>query len=387
MPYIVTIIHGTWARKATWCQSNSPFAESIREHLGPDTEIDTFNWSGRNNHPSRHQASLQLGAKLREQALNPNAKLILVCHSHGGNIALYALRDPELRQAVAGVVCLATPFFVASERSLDRTDENVIMATPMILFMAPFIWIAIEYISNWSTLIPFVVIGIALLVLVVVLFDTVLRRLQRVAKETAAQMALPSLKSARLLLIRSPGDEASLALSVAKFLSYATVQTYFLGKAGLMRIDNHLAYVLRQFQTFRLFAILVVIVTAVANRLHPIVPSYVLLAIIFTLILLSQEIREDVKNWLMVILSSGMWIVVLLLSLVLVVPLGVHLAVVNLFLDLAAEPTPLGKWEIRLLSTPGSTFSASHPPPMAHAVYTNPEAVSFSCDWIKTLPD
>jgi hypothetical protein len=106
------------------------------------------------------------------------------------------------------------------------------------------------------------------------------------------------------------------------------------------------------------------------------------------LLVCNQEARKDVGNLLGMILSVGIWIVVIFLSLLLIVPLGVHLAVVNLLLDLAAEPTPLGKWEIRLLSLPGSTNSQPrHPPPIAHAVYTNPEAVSFICDWIKALPD
>lgn len=41
-------------------------------------------------------------------------------HSHGGNIALYALRNRDVAAAVAGLVTLATPFIVITARPLER---------------------------------------------------------------------------------------------------------------------------------------------------------------------------------------------------------------------------------------------------------------------------
>jgi hypothetical protein len=48
----------------------------------------------------------------------PDARHVVIAHSHGGNVALYALKDPELRSQIAGVVTLATPFFTARDRNL-----------------------------------------------------------------------------------------------------------------------------------------------------------------------------------------------------------------------------------------------------------------------------
>ena len=73
----------------------------------------------------------------------PDAKLVLVCHSHGGNVALHALQDEELRGAVAGVVCLATPFLIAARRELDDEDFDYIglAATLLLLAMAGVVFV------------------------------------------------------------------------------------------------------------------------------------------------------------------------------------------------------------------------------------------------------
>jgi len=60
-------------------------------------------------------------AKQLEETLAefPEAEHHLIAHSHGGNVALYALRNPTLCDRTASVVCLATPFIHAGARPIE----------------------------------------------------------------------------------------------------------------------------------------------------------------------------------------------------------------------------------------------------------------------------
>lgn len=49
----------------------------------------------------------------------PSAKHILIGHSHGGNVALYALREPLVANAVKRLVLLGTPFLTVRPRTFD----------------------------------------------------------------------------------------------------------------------------------------------------------------------------------------------------------------------------------------------------------------------------
>ena len=163
----------------------------------------------------------------------PDAKLVLVCHSHGGNVALHALQDEELRGAVAGVVCLATPFLIAARRELDDEDFDYIglAATLLLLAMAGVVFVPLfmagvgPLVGGWVSV---AVVGVLLAIAVI---DRLLRfagarfvakiasgvvdRLLRFAAKMVQQMALARMDPARLLIIRSPGDEASSTLAAA----------------------------------------------------------------------------------------------------------------------------------------------------------------------------
>src|SRR5262245_23588981 len=45
-----------------------------------------------------------------DRETRPDARRFIVAHSHGGTVALLATRNAALRAALAGVVCLSTPF-------------------------------------------------------------------------------------------------------------------------------------------------------------------------------------------------------------------------------------------------------------------------------------
>src|SRR6266571_3231628 len=96
--------------------------KTIGDAVGGAVEFAQFNWTGKNKHSDRVSAGQQLELLLRERlAALPGSKHFLVCHSHGGNVGLMALRDPYIQERIAGVVCLNTPFVHAYRRSLATT--------------------------------------------------------------------------------------------------------------------------------------------------------------------------------------------------------------------------------------------------------------------------
>jgi hypothetical protein len=399
MRYVITTVHGTWARKADW-MACSALAQKIRTQLGPGTEITPLIWSGHNNHPARRKASLCLEEHLRKQVHDyPGAKLVLVCHSHGGNVALHALQDPELREAVAGVVCLATPFLIAAERKLDTGDFYYIgapISVPLIVMSA---WSA-QLFDGWAELTALLAL-VLIMTMAAVFFSAQVSRLRRFAAEMVRQMALPSMDPARLLIIRSPGDEASSTLAAAQLLCFSTARVYLWGKTRIQRLEERLG----RFSRWKslatgvgalMLAVTFLSISAGAITTWPIPPGwprFVLLSLGIAFWAVSAwafwvwwDARLGVVL-LQVVLSIVMWALVLLLSIALIVPFGPHLALANVFLDMTAEATPLGRWEVHQVPPRGPDGSSGDLPPMAHSVYTNDKAIALACDWIMALPD
>lgn len=116
---IVTLVHGTFARKAEWCQPNSPLRKELETAFGPAC-TSVFEWSGSNSHFARLVAATKLEQHLRDSlAQHPSANHFIVAHSHGGNVSAYALRDEELQKKIRGLICIATPFIRCTERDLN----------------------------------------------------------------------------------------------------------------------------------------------------------------------------------------------------------------------------------------------------------------------------
>lgn len=115
--FVLTLVHGTWARGAAWMQSDSPFRVMIEEELcalgaASVTVISDFEWSGLNRHEDRREAALRLRCRLQQiLTQHPNAFHFLIGHSHAGNIILRAIsRWRRLQETLCGAICIATPF-------------------------------------------------------------------------------------------------------------------------------------------------------------------------------------------------------------------------------------------------------------------------------------
>jgi pimeloyl-ACP methyl ester carboxylesterase len=123
---VITLVHGTFGAKSKWANMGSKFANRLIEAFPSDkVEIHRYPWSGANTQNARRLSSVKLKQQLIEQhARNPGASHFVVAHSHGGNIALYALDDNEIQNRIHGVVCINTPFITF----LTRHTRNLIGA-------------------------------------------------------------------------------------------------------------------------------------------------------------------------------------------------------------------------------------------------------------------
>ncbi|CAD6532877.1 hypothetical protein LMG27952_02669 [Paraburkholderia hiiakae] len=112
------LVHGTFARDSEWTRENSFLTRELLLLEPGGVTIGKFVWSGKNRHDHRILASAALRERLAsEAAARPNERILIVAHSHGGNIAMSAVDGvPEHQRA--GIVCLGTPFCHVRCRSI-----------------------------------------------------------------------------------------------------------------------------------------------------------------------------------------------------------------------------------------------------------------------------
>jgi hypothetical protein len=116
---VVVLVHGTFACKAPWTMKDSEFCRAMRREFGPNPILCRFQWSGKNTHEERRAAGDQLAADLEEiVSANPQVKIFLITHSHGGNVVRYAVRG-DVQSWVPGIVSLGAPFFEAVPRDTE----------------------------------------------------------------------------------------------------------------------------------------------------------------------------------------------------------------------------------------------------------------------------
>lgn len=121
-PYVVVLVHGTFAQGAPWTQPGSMLRRQIEAEVSQKdrrkVEFEVFCWSGENSHTERRRAAIALSRRLRQLRLaRPNAYLFTISHSHGGNVVLRALNSSKrLRELVSGAVCISTPYLMLKPR-------------------------------------------------------------------------------------------------------------------------------------------------------------------------------------------------------------------------------------------------------------------------------
>jgi hypothetical protein len=106
---IVILVNGTvWLTRPSWTQDDSHLVDNIGKTI-PGVGVLRFDWCGRNSTPSRLDAADGLKEEItRIQREFPTSAIIVVAHSHGGNVLCWASSIIDKR--IHGALYINTPF-------------------------------------------------------------------------------------------------------------------------------------------------------------------------------------------------------------------------------------------------------------------------------------
>jgi hypothetical protein len=142
--FVIFLVHGTFAPFARWTKSDSPLCRHLQDRLR-DAVFIRHEWSGSFTQRARRRASDELREKLKESyKSHPGAHHYVIGHSHGGNIALYAIDDEDQHAPLKGIVCINTPFIVA----IRRNTQN---------FVLPFIYMLAAWLGTATVTVAFLI--------------------------------------------------------------------------------------------------------------------------------------------------------------------------------------------------------------------------------------
>jgi hypothetical protein len=350
----------------------------------------------------------------------PDATHIIVAHSHGGNVVLMALRDPpNLRERISGVACLATPFIAARDRNIGRHAWAILKKGSVIgLFLlgglfiqSLFMWYFLKNKNDptFDKLLLWNMVYAAACGLVVSVILLLRNRIREHASKLRRELASCPLERSQLLIIRSPADEASGALAFFQFLSEATVRFFLFGESLYVNVEallkepgKLLRIGINGFLAFVAFALLSWFILYFSDSLWLIIPAVAASEISFIVFFAGTILATYARlarwsprrfSWLVSsvltynasFLALLAWLIIPVLSLLLVLPFGWQVALANLLLDVTAETTPPGSWEIHLIEPPTSEEIGAPVPPLMHKVYENPRVQRKLGEWIETL--
>jgi hypothetical protein len=392
----VTLVHGTFARGAVWTQDDSRLAQAVKGGLGGPVAVDRCEWSGGSTAGAREAGARTLAAHVRAiGARDPDVPQFVIAHSHGGNVALYALRDPDVARHVRGVVCMATPFLVARPRDLGpKGRENLLLAVLVALLAVYYLWLA----EPVAAALPWLPSGVGTALFLVVTAATIgllYVRWNAMAERLLEQLTLPELPSEKLLILRATGDEASALLLFFQFLSLLLVRLFHLLQRLYGWVERHFtAWSSRKLALIGAIVAAVLgsavagafltRVTAAGDSMFPLVLAVLLLGaftLAMSLLLLIGWIGPATA--LFRLAASIPLLPAALVIAVCMLPTDWRIAVANLLIDVTPEPTPAGAWQIHQLVPRPSAGAGPAVPGLAHsAIYDDDEALREIVGWI-----
>jgi len=391
---VVTTVHGTYAKHATWVESKSTLGQALIQRFGAGVVVRPCRWSGANNAAARAEGRdllrTHLGDVLNEYK---QAHHYIIAHSHGGNVALYALCDKALRDKIAGVACLATPFILSRPRVLGGQDVTVhVAAAAVLLLLLVFLcFLAVfgqkDFEKAWY-------VGAFFFTLFSMGAVTLIDKWQMFAERLHRKLELATVSQDRLLVIRAPGDEASAALLFFQFVSELSVRLYVI----LYHFHQRLLGLLNRWREHPLWLLaalvvglalpIVVLVGALELKMLPAA------TLILVLLLMWLGIAVPVLTWIgridvaegpiRILIGGVLFMIIIILSITLLPFGGWQIALSNIFLDITAETTPPGTWVVHEIEPSPSQDQAGHVPPLEHSVvYEDESALKLICDWME----
>lgn len=212
----ITVIHGTWSSPRHMSDLRDALVEAC-----PGARVSCWRWSGRNSSLARLSAARDLASHLGTQQ-GPH---VLVGHSHGGSVALYAaLRAPALNDV--RVVALNTPFIMPHLR------RN---AVPPVLFQWLLIAVSLYFVTPLVLQLAFPILALAAIldeagvplvstltvwILAAFIFSLTfwlpswVTGLVEQSRSLSEDLALTGAETPRVLVVRRSGDEVSAGLGL-----------------------------------------------------------------------------------------------------------------------------------------------------------------------------
>lgn len=259
-PIHITLVHGTNATDGSWFRENSRFRKQLQMALPMPIEYHYILWDGHNSHASRLTAAKRLSDHVAEiKQLGSPTHHYLICHSHGGNIALYAAKDRSFVEALSGLVTLGTPFIcctpnkVVSVFSKKSSYITTIIAAAFCALMLPVVVLAMmskpsflrQVVGEWDAFVWItpLLFGFTYLFVKVVLkaarWSQGFADYLDSAQTTSAKLLTPApFPGERLMVARVSADEAGWWLRLIsafgkiphkfnRFLDMLAIATYF----------------------------------------------------------------------------------------------------------------------------------------------------------------
>jgi hypothetical protein len=412
---IVTLIHGTWARRQ-WAnvkpRDRWPAMQQELSTLAESVKIHTFLWSGHNRVGARAKAAEDFAIHLKELEVPAGVPHYVVAHSHGGTVVALALTNKEierrakvnateLRAKVSALVCLSTPFFQVRTRSLADMHPRMLGAGMLAngLLLA---WLSYRgAMWTWPSL-----IGRALAAIFGIIF--VAGALSPIADRVKERMEIQSLERVPVLVVRAPSDDTTLPLTLLQCLGWGGQWAYWFshqlarltskGTDVVMAPDTDTPDTSTKDQTPKggqregrpLWIQLAPFVYAVG--------CYLLTAhwygdgITWRLLLPWNELSPRLMGHFMsvavpplivaVAVTAGSALIVYALASILAALtsflIGPELTVAGLYLDVDVEAAPPGKCDFRQLSVEERAQSK-----IQHGTHSNPAAIRYVVEWLR----
>ena len=219
MTYVITLVHGNRPKANGRLAPGSFLRRGLENRLR--VTFREFAWTGANTHAARIEAGDRLARFIRDgHEQDPGAQHFLVAHSHGGNVALYAMRDPAAAGIVNGIVTLGTPFIHARRRDPRRYADVIAWLLLLVAALIP-----VTLFAELS-LRPAAVLSLLGAPFVMVMMQPRLMRwlIESVALEQddiVAALQPPAIEPAKLAVFTARDDEAGRLLRIWKVVAEA----------------------------------------------------------------------------------------------------------------------------------------------------------------------
>ncbi len=386
---VVTLVHGTFARHAPWTMPGSELAMALGEGLPGPVNVFRFVWSGRNSFAARARGRRELRRHLKACiAKYPDAKHIVVGHSHGGSITLDAITRDYSRK-LAAVVCLATPVLSVRLRRLPTTMLWVLGCVP--LFLSIGILAGLNDAYGWLSDSVAPVLFIPALIVTVIINAWALQMAGRltVTRDRGA------LDPGRVLFVRSIADEASGLITLSHFLSWINTAIFQFPIILVSRFydwsQRMKALLLSKKPLFFVGTTVLLVggltmlltspvdVEAVALGAREVLGG---LALLIAALLLLTVAGGGVFALYALIMLAVVALPMVLVNGILGLAAGPELVLVGSLVETSAEACPLGNWRVLMFDGDMEDCIDADAPLRHSSLYDSPTALNAIVAWI-----